>query len=166
MQHCPLWWWSEYILNPDGFTLIVKDSLFENNTNIVLDAINLNVKNSNFINNRHVFLESGTPGSGTDYAGIAINATNLNVDNCTFDGNGIISKHEYAGHGGYGGAINAVNLVVNNSKFINNLQTPLLHGHILVDLEEQYLSRVMVKYTTASLRIILLQILQLQAFRQ
>ncbi|RAP44612.1 MAG: hypothetical protein BZ136_08700 [Methanosphaera sp. rholeuAM74] len=125
--------------NLDEFTLNITNSLFENNTfkiktftvglratnSSVLNATNLTVKNSRFTNNKHIFLEPGVGGGGEEPSGIAISATNLNIDNCTFEDNGLISKHEYTGSGGgsggTGGAIRATNLVVNNSRFTNNV---------------------------------------------
>ncbi|RAP43614.1 MAG: hypothetical protein BZ136_09505 [Methanosphaera sp. rholeuAM74] len=106
---------------PDEFTLNVTNSLFENNTVKVFEASNMSISGSVFNNNKYVFLEGGTPGGGEEPSGMAITAANLVVENCTFDANGIISKHQYAFLGGDGGAIKASNLVVNNSRFTNNI---------------------------------------------
>jgi hypothetical protein len=107
---------------PDSYTLNVYDSLFENNSVQVFNARNMSVFNSKFNNNKHVKLDQGGAGfASSDPMGIAITANTLNVDNCTFDGNGIISKDQYTNTGGYGGAILATNLKVNNSVFRNNI---------------------------------------------
>jgi hypothetical protein len=107
--------------NPDEFVLNVTDSLFENNSYNVFEAINMSIKDSSFYNNKYIYLDEGQSGGGTGPTGIAITATNLNVDNCTFDANGIISKHQYVDKGEYGGAISTTNLTVNNSRFTNNI---------------------------------------------